>query len=192
MDLAAAADAIANLDTPPEEQQRLRTVLRRLANNIVSPLAPVYAVPAVDVEEETAFFLREQPQMQADCQTLYRNVLSQLAADTLIAWASAEISEGRAAEILGIDRVTLRTMRMDAIGRVHGPIDQEEVNERCRRAAAAVTDYVLFRLVSEGRTTQGERNLIADFWASIADDDAFTALLDEWLQLRTPVWPNIC
>jgi hypothetical protein len=48
-----------------------------------------------------------------------------LMTDILIAWAEGELSEGAVSEITGVDRITLRGMKLDAIDRAlayAGPI----------------------------------------------------------------------
>lgn len=190
-DLEAAADAIANSDTQADEAHRLTAVLRRLALNIVGPLTATYAIPATDVGEETAFFLRDEPTPQADYQVLFRNVLSQLASDALIAWASGEISEGRTTEILGLNRARVREMRLEAIGRVTKPLNPEAMAQRREAAREALGDYVVLRAMEgDGEYTDVERDAIIAFWNDLVTSREFQALIDAWRLLCEPIAPH--
>lgn len=149
-------------------------------------LAPVYAIPARDTDEGVAYVLASEPKPQADYQVLYRSPIAQFANDVLVAWASAEVSEGAAAEVLHVDRLELRKMRMDAIARVAGPVDQDALEERRRQARSALDTFVIQQAIASNSFSDKEIDTIVAFWADLVGLDEFQSLVDDWRALCAP------
>lgn len=147
-----------------------------------SPTKPVYAIPAGDVGDEAVFFLRDAPVQESDYQTLYNSPVAQLANDVLIAWASGEISEGRAAEILRVDRERLRSMRMDALGRVTGDVNEEAREARAEEALDQL-NVVVATVAEETHNLPTEIALLKFFWQKLLNRPDFLVAFEQWRAL---------
>lgn len=108
------------------------------------------------------------------------------AADILVAWSSAELSEGQASKLLQIDRITLREMRLHAIARsLVEPDDAPAIIASMRARAIErldtwVEEYATDRCsVSEGQT-------IRTFWKRARANEDFLQRLDDWRSLCPP------
>lgn len=104
--------------------------------------------------------------------------------DVLLAWASGEISEGRACEILNVSRTSLRAMRIQAVSRVTGDMDDADIaTKRAKtmdRLDAWVEEYATDRCsVSDGAT-------VRTFWKRARASEDFLQRLDDWRGLCPP------
>lgn len=104
--------------------------------------------------------------------------------DVLLAWVSGDVSEGRACELLKVDRTTLRAMRIQAVGRVTDDMDDPAIatkrSNAIDRMDAWVEEYATDRCsVSEGQT-------IRTFWKRARANEDFLQRLDDWRSLCPP------
>lgn len=186
-DLKAAADFLE--DNGPRQaraNERVVETLRRLARS-AELHEPVYAHPARDTADGIAYTLDAEPKPQSDYQVLYRSLLSQLAADTLVAWTSGEISEGQASHLLGIDRLTLRQLRIDALNRVTGEMNTEQVAAR-RITALAELDTAVEGVLDGIQPPLDDEEAFAarTLWAAATRDGDVVQAFEEWRALSLP------
>lgn len=155
---------------------------------LLHSMSPVFANPVRDTADGIAYTLNEEPKPQSDYLVLYESPVGQLTSDVLVAWGNAEISEGRACELLGVDRLQVRKLRMDALGRVTGPIDDEALMKRRIAALEALSAHVdAFATDCDmPELTLPEVEAVRELWAGLTADQKFIALFEEWRALCTP------
>jgi hypothetical protein len=146
----------------------------------------VYAIPEVDTDDGTAYVLSHEPKPQAAFEVLYRSPIRQLANDAMVAWTSGEISEGRACELLQISREQLRAERMQALARVTGPIDEDELATQ-RLMARDALDTRLEELAS--KSDLHELGSFRAFWQEALADPTLLAAFENWRALCLPAHP---
>lgn len=180
-DLKQAAEVLAEAD--PQLARRLSRLSEAIEQQQL-----VYATPARETPDGTAYTLSSDPTPQGDYEILYRSPVRQLLSDALVAWTSGEISEGRACELLAVDRQALRAARMQALSRVVGPINEEEVLQRRTGALEALNTYVDQDLEASDDPEYSAEDiaLLRDFWAHLCGEYEFLALFEAWRALCQP------
>lgn len=176
---------------PVVECQRLAGVLRRIIAALAQP-QEVYASPAAETPDGVAYALSKGKPLHpnGESRTLYDSPVSQLQNDILIAWSGGEISEGRACQALGMERVRMRRLRMDAINRVWGQpeLDPEGEKERARAALDTLNAKVEEMITEEDEPTYGddEQFAIRNWWAGATGNEEFLQAFEAWRGMCLP------
>lgn len=146
---------------------------------------PVYCVAAADTESGVAYAHHNEPVPQAEFFVLWRSPRGQFAADVIASWAAGEISEGRAAELLGLDRIELRKRRADTMARVTGPLNEQAIQQR-RGHLAVLMERIVDERLEQTIRDEARREQIKLSMAGLLADPVYIDALQDWL-LLTPI-----